>query len=211
MSIGALVRRAFGRHERRIVELYRRIFVDLDAFINAIRSNVANPAELLEIGCGDGLVTECLVGAFPAAAVTGVDICAKPGRLYRGDCSRARFLRSSPQELAVIERSRYQLVIVSDVLHHVPTPDWPLFLSSAGQLLADGGTLIIKDWIRESTPAFLLGYLSDRLITGDRARFLSESEMRSLVQRTFGSRAIRTEFRVAPWHCNLALVVSKLN
>jgi 2-polyprenyl-3-methyl-5-hydroxy-6-metoxy-1,4-benzoquinol methylase len=186
------------------------MFVDLDAFITSIRSTVDAPATLLEIGCGDGLVTERLAVAFPTTALTAIDICAQPGRLYRGESSRARFLRSSPQDLSANESARYQLVIISDVLHHVPPPDRPLFLSSAARLMVDGGTLILKDWVRESTPAYMLGYLSDRLITGERVSFLSESELRSLAQCTFGSGAIRTEFRVKPWHCNLVLVISTL-
>lgn len=210
MGIGALVRRAFGPHERRISELYRSMFVDLDALIASIRANVDAPAELLEIGCGDGLVTERLAVGFPNTALTGIDICAEPGRLYRGDRSRARFLRSSPQDLSVTDGERYQLVIISDVLHHVPRPDRALFLSSAARLMATGGTLMLKDWARELTPAYMLGYLSDRLITGERVSFLSESQLRSLVQHNFGSGAIRTEFRVKPWHCNLVLVISRL-
>jgi 2-polyprenyl-6-hydroxyphenyl methylase/3-demethylubiquinone-9 3-methyltransferase len=75
--------------------------------------------------------------------------------------------------------------------------------------MVDGGTLMLKDWVRESTPGYMLGYLSDRLITGERVRFPTESELRSLVQRSFGGRAIRAQFRVRPWHCNLVLVISR--
>lgn len=153
-------------------------------------------------------MSERIALAFPASLLTGIDICNEPGRLYRGERSRVRFLRKSTDELNETERARYQLVIICDVLHHVPHPDWPRFLASAAGLMADGGTLILKDWIREPTLAYMFGYLSDRFITADRIRYPHLSELRSLAQNTFGDQAIRAEFHVKPWHCNLALVIS---
>lgn len=203
------MRRAFGRHERLVSEAYRRLFVDLDAFVASIRGRVGAPNEILEIGCGDGLLSERLALAFPGSAVTGIDICAQPGRLCQGDGGRVRFLQVTAEDLAARERTGYQLVIVGDVLHHVPYCDWSRFLSSVSALIAAGGTLVLKDWVRERTLAYWMGYLSDRFITGDRIRYPYEGELRSFAQGTFGSDSIRSEFRVKPWRCNLALVISR--
>jgi 2-polyprenyl-3-methyl-5-hydroxy-6-metoxy-1,4-benzoquinol methylase len=208
LGIGPLVRRAFGRHERRISEAYRRIFVDLDAFVASIHAHVPTPLHVLEIGCGEGAVTERLALAFPGSVLTGIDVCAHPGRLYRGDRSRVRFLRGSATDLGALEHARYQLVIISDVLHHVPFQGWRRFLSSVLPLMAEDGTLVLKDWVRNRTPAYLLGYLSDRFITGDRVRYPGETELRLLVQDCFGRDAIHSEFHIRPWRCNLALVIS---
>lgn len=208
LGIGPLVRRAFGRHERSIAAAYRRVFVDLDAFVASVQACVAAPSHVLEIGCGEGAVAERLALAFPNSVLTGIDVCAHPGRLYRGERSRVRFLRTSAAELSVSECARYQLVIISDVLHHVPYQNWGRFLSSAFTLLAENGTLILKEWVRKPTPAYLLGYLSDRFITGDRIRYASETELRLLAESSFGRDAIRSEFRIRPWRCNLALVIS---
>jgi SAM-dependent methyltransferase len=208
LGFGPLVRRAFGRHERLIAAAYRRVFVDLDAFVASVHAHVPAPLDLLEIGCGEGAVTERLALAFPDAELTGIDVCAQPGRLYRGNRSRVRFLRTSAADLGATERTRYQLVIISDVLHHVPYPEWGNFLSAARALLIENGTLVLKEWVRKPTPAYLLGYLSDRLVTGDRIRYLGEAELRSLAESSFGRNAIRSEFRIRPWRCNLALVIS---
>ena len=208
MRIGPSVRRLFGRHERLISELYRGIFVDLGNLVALIRQHSASPATILEIGCGDGMVTERIVHTFPDAAVTGIDICAQPGRLYRGDRSHVRFLRLTAQDLATAEHTRYQLVIIADVLHHVSHPGWSDFVSTAHRLTADDGTLVIKDWVRQRTVAYLLGYLSDRYVTGDRIRYPHESELRALARETCGTDSIQAEFRVRPWDCNLALVIA---
>lgn len=208
MGIGPLLRQAFGRQERRISEAYRRIFVDLDALVDSIHAHVPVPLHVLEIGCGEGAVTERLARAFPGALLTGIDVCAHPGRLCRSDRSRVRFLRISVADLCATERAGYQLVIITDVLHHVPYPEWGHFLSSALALLAENGTLILKEWVRKRTPAYALGYLSDRFVTGDRIRYAGETELRLLAESSFGRGAIRSEFRVRPWRCNLALVIS---
>ena len=207
MPIGPVVRRLFGWHERFISELYRGIFVDLGDLVASIREYAQSPTTILEIGCGDGMVTERIVHTFPDAAVTGIDICTQPGRLYLGDRSRVRFLRLSAQDLAT-EHTRYQLVIIADVLHHVPYPEWADFLSTARCLVAAGGTLVIKDWVRQRTPAYLLGYLSDRFVTGDRIRYPHEHELRALARETFGADSIQGEFRAKPWNCNLGLVIA---
>jgi SAM-dependent methyltransferase len=188
--------------------MYRHLFVHLDAFVGSVRAHVEAAAEILEIGCGDGLVTERLARAFPGSALTGIDICSQPGRLYRGDRAHVRFLRTSSEALSTAEGARFQLVIIADVLHHVPHRNWARFLSSVAPLMADGATLVLKDWVREWTPAYMIGYLSDRFVTGERIRHPDEEELRSLAQSAFGTDAIRSEFRVRPWHCNLALVIS---
>ena len=208
MGVGRIVRRAFGRHERLVSEMYRSLFIHLDAFVGSVRAQVPAATEILEIGCGDGLVTERLALAFPSAALTGIDICAEPGRLYRGNPARVRFLRTSAEALSTAENGRFQLVVIADVLHHVPYGNRAGFLSSVTPLMADGARLVLKDWVREWTPAYALGYFSDRFITGDRIRYPNEEELRFLAQSAFGKDAIRSEFRVRPWHCNLALVIS---
>jgi Methyltransferase domain len=208
LGIGPRVRRAFGRYERQIAAAYRGMFMDLDAFVASVQAHVAAPAQLLEIGGGEGAVTERLAVAFPGSALTGIDVCDQPGRLYRGDTSRVRFLRTSAADLGAIERARYQLVIISDVLHHVPYPEWGQFLSSALALLAGNGTLILKEWVRKRTPAYLLGYLSDRLLTGDRIRYPGEAELRAPAESPFGWDTVRPQLSIKPWNCNLALVIS---
>lgn len=208
MGVGRIVRKAFGRHERLVSEIYRSLFVHLDSFVGSVRAQVPMATEILEIGCGDGLVTERLALAFPGAALTGIDICAEPGRLYRGDRARVRFLRTRAEALSAVEGARFQLIIIADVLHHVPAGNRADFLSNVTPLMSAGATLVLKEWVREWSPAYALGYLSDRFITGDRIQHPDEKELRALARAAFGEGAIRREFRVRPWHCNLALVIS---
>lgn len=69
MAIGATVRRAFGKHERKVSELWRAIFVDLDAWIAAVHDWAPGAKRILELGCGEGYSTERLAAAFPEARI----------------------------------------------------------------------------------------------------------------------------------------------
>jgi 2-polyprenyl-3-methyl-5-hydroxy-6-metoxy-1,4-benzoquinol methylase len=208
MAIGRRVRRMFGKHERAVSDLWRSMWVNLDAFTREVTTQVQSPDRVLEIGCGDGAVTERLTVLYPHARLTGIDICEKPGRLFRGDLERVRFLRTSAGELSKREPHSYALVVIADVLHHVPESEQVPLLRSAVDLVTPGGTVVFKEWLREKSAICLANYLVERIITGDRVRYLSEHELRLLATEVFGPGSIRTQFRIAPWSCNLALVIA---
>ena len=74
MRFGSRVRRMFGRYERPLAELWRSGFIDLDAFVEQVRTWVPDARTMLEIGCGEGAGTERLARAFPGASITAIDI-----------------------------------------------------------------------------------------------------------------------------------------
>ncbi|HVW70381.1 MAG TPA: class I SAM-dependent methyltransferase [Steroidobacteraceae bacterium] len=208
MGIGRRVRRMFGKHERTVSDAWRSAFVDLEEFTSEVKARVKSADSILEIGCGDGAVMERLAAAFPHARLTGIDICASPGRLFRGDSHRVRFLQASAAELLAREPSSYGLVMIADVIHHVPPRDRIPLLQSALGLAARGGTIVFKEWLREPSVICLANFLIERIITGDRVHYLRESELHSLASEVFGPHSIRAQFRIAPWSCNLALVIA---
>jgi 2-polyprenyl-6-hydroxyphenyl methylase/3-demethylubiquinone-9 3-methyltransferase len=210
MGIGPCVRRLLGRFERPAAELYRSVFVDLDSFVASIRNEVDTPPRILEIGCGEGCVIERLAHTFRDASITGIDISAQPGRLCTVKEPRIRFLETTAAQMAAAEPASYPLVIIGDVLHHVPRTEREGLLQHAAMLLAPGGVLIFKEWVRQRTLAYLMGYCADRFITGDQVHYMREEELKNLATGVFGATSIRSQFRVPPWNCNLALVIVPL-
>ncbi len=144
---------------------------------------------------------------YPEASITGIDITPKVGRLFRGDQQRVSFARQTTQVMVAANPASFDLIVICDVMHHVPWNLHEQFLGDAAKGLKPGGRLVLKDWERQTNLAHLLCYLSDRYITGDRIQFRSANELRTLLQSIFGSGGIEKELRIPPWRNNVAYFV----
>lgn len=208
-SIGATIRRALGPYERPVAEAYRRMFINLDDLAAAIRQRVT-PTRILEIGCGEGALAERLVHDWPDAHYTGIDIIGHLGRMYEGPVHNVVFRQVTAQDLAQETPGAFDLVVINDVLHHVPTPLRPEIMTAARDLLCPGGCLLMKDWARRPTPIHAACYAADRYIGGDTTvRYMSLDEQRALIHDAFGVNAQIAECTIAPWRHNHAFFVTR--
>lgn len=207
MPIGPVIRRAFGPFEHRVAAAYRALYVDLDEFVGAVHTWVPDAREILEVGCGEGAVTERLVAAYPHARITAIDITPRVGRLFRGATDRVRFRQCTVQEIAAQEPGRFDLAMIADVMHHVPVALRHGLLDAARECLAPGGSLIFKEWERRRTPIHWICHAADRWVTGDRVSYMSREEGRALLAQSFDKAALIDERRVAPWRNNIMTLV----
>ena len=210
IRIGPLIRRSFGRYERQVAELYRRLFVDLDDLARCMARWVTKPHRTLEIGCGEGATTERLVRIYAETMITAIDITHNVGRLFKGDNTRVTFICETAEDLAEKEPASFDLIILCDVIHHVPPSARQALLSAAQRLLAPDGALLYKDWSPSATPIHWICNMADRYITGDDVRYATIEATRALLSDTFGPGAIRAEFRIRPWANNFMLLVRPL-
>ena len=139
----------------------------MDAFIELMYQWKSAASKILEVGCGEGAVTERLRTTYPNAKITAIDITPRIGRLYRGSPRDVEFIQSDIKEIAKKEPGHYDLVVLSDVLHHVPVEFRQELLNAIRAVLAAKGTFIFKDWQRNHAPIHWLCYASDRWLTGD--------------------------------------------
>ena len=207
MAIGPFIRKKFGRYERQISDAYRSIYLDVRHFIGQAQRWYPNPATILEVGCGEGVVSEHLYRAFPGAAITAIDITSRIGRLYRGPSYGVRFIRCEVERIAAAKPGSFDLVVLCDVLHHVPRASRRALLDAIRATLAPEGVFIFKDWQRSYSPIHWLCYASDRWLTGDRISFLTRDEMRESLATSFGIAALVDEVRIGPRWNNLATLV----
>jgi 2-polyprenyl-6-hydroxyphenyl methylase/3-demethylubiquinone-9 3-methyltransferase len=208
VSIGGAIRRLFGPYERQISERYRSIYVDVDAYVASLRAWVPDPRRILEVGCGEGAVSERLVALYPNAEINAIDITPNVGRLYAGPLGRVRFAETTIEAFAAQEQGKFDLIVLADVMHHVPPGSLrQSILGTVKFLLAGDGHLAFKEWERTPTPIHWLGHFSDRWITGDRISYMNGEEIRTQLREVFGSGSIRAEARVPPWRNNISLLV----
>ena len=207
MGIGSAVRRMFGRHERFVSELWRSGFVNLDDFVRQLRIWAPNPGNIVEVGCGEGAGTERLAAVYPHASILAIDIAPNLGRLYTGRHKDVTFRQLPVTELAATHAGKFDLVVMCDVLHHIPEEMRPEIIAAARRLLAPRGSFVFKDWGQTVTPIHWIAYAADRWLTGDRVRFLKRQEAETLLSGSGDGFALRDRATIKPWRNNFALLL----
>lgn len=194
------MRRLLGRWETPVADAYRAVFIDLDHLTGTL-AGLGTPTRILEIGCGDGSVADRLCTRWPSVGYLSIDIAAEPGRRFSGDRSRATFRSTTSGE---VHDEQFDLVLVVDVLHHIPTDAGRVaVLADAQRLTAGGGTIAVKEWVRGG-PFHAAAFASDRYISGDRGvRFTDPDELGVLLDEGLSECDPVMEYRVAPRKNNL--------
>ena len=181
--------------------------MDLSETAREIRRFV-QAERVLEVGCGEGALVEELVRFYPQASIVGIDITPKVGRLFRGEKTRVKFLQTTAKDLLIGGKERFDLIVLCDVIHHVPPACRNDLLATLRSLLNPLGMLAIKDWEPRSNLIHALCYFSDRIITGDRIEYLKAAALRKMLVTLFGPNSITHEAVIRPWPNNFLLVVS---
>ena len=205
MSLGARVRAAFGAYEPLVSNLWRAAFVDVAHWTGVVAGWSPKPHRILEVGCGEGYSTARLAEAFPGIPLDAIDIADNIGRLYNGPVDAATFRIAYVEEIAAQSPAAYDLVVLSDVLHHVPWELRKSLLEAIHAVLEPGGTLAVKDWHRApAKPIHWAVYVSDRYLTGDRVQYLKREEARMMLCNVFGEKSVVAETSIRPWTNNYA-------
>ena len=99
--------------------------------------------DLLEIGCGIGVVSAAL--AWEGHRVTATDIDAEQIRTARAmhpEGERLRFLAADAASLDFDDAS-FDVVVTQNALHHIPR--WPDVVTEIGRVLRVGGYVFLLD------------------------------------------------------------------
>jgi 2-polyprenyl-3-methyl-5-hydroxy-6-metoxy-1,4-benzoquinol methylase len=207
VGIGPSVRHVLGRWEIPAARLYRSRFINVDDVGRTIAS-ITGAGRILEIGCGDGSIAEVLCREFPGASYLGIDVAPAPGRLFRGDRSRAEFRSIGSADLLAEAPKPFDLVVIVDVVHHVPEGHRQALLQDAAAMVAPGGMVVVKEWERGSGLAHLAAYTADRYVSGDKTvRFPSPAELRQLIATGLPGFGVVCEARIPPRRNNLLLAL----
>jgi 2-polyprenyl-3-methyl-5-hydroxy-6-metoxy-1,4-benzoquinol methylase len=147
------------------------------------------PANLLDLGCSGGLLSERIRAL--GHTVTGVDVLEIEGVRNRVDhFIQADLDRDLPAE--VIARGPYDVVVCGDILEHVRQPE--KVLESIRELLAPGGVLI------SSVPNFGHWYARTRTVLGlfdyDQRGVLDSGHVRFFTRRSLLRRLRNAGFSV---------------
>jgi hypothetical protein len=172
MAPGPMIRGLLGaRLSRRAGRWYRSIFVDLTKVATALATAIPRNAHLLDIGGGDGQPLNYLLALRPDLTITTIDTAPGVGQWVeaRFNTQVTCLPRTSLAEYVSGNRADPDAILIADVLHHIPEVSRASFLRSIRALLERVPRLriIVKD-VEPGSWRALLGFWSDRYITGDR-------------------------------------------
>jgi 2-polyprenyl-3-methyl-5-hydroxy-6-metoxy-1,4-benzoquinol methylase len=108
----------------------------------------ASGTNLLDVGCGHGVLAALLLHADAKRRVVGIDPDVRKiawANESIGKNPRAEFRACTIETLAAERPAAFDCVLVADVLCLIDRATWPSFLSAARQLLRAGGRLVLKD------------------------------------------------------------------
>ena len=131
---------------RRLVELFSDRITSL---------NLTAPVKVLDVGCGDMALARGLMERHVKMELTCVDIYPPPANISELDGIWSHYRQFDGRTLPFHDNS-YDLVLFSDVLHHVPAERLLPLLVSAGRV---GKYVLVKDhfeygfWSRQALRA----------------------------------------------------------
>jgi hypothetical protein len=191
MTAGSVARRVLGPRLTRVVgRWYRSIFVDLSKEAAALAAVMPRDAHVLDVGGGDGAPLNYLLALRPDLRITTLDPAPVVGQWIEA-CFDDRVMRLPNTSLAdyiAMGRASPDAILIADVMHHIPEVARAGFLGSIGLLLERAPTLriVVKD-VEPGSWRALLGYWSDRYITGDlNVSLISRDRLTQLFEQVLG-------------------------
>jgi hypothetical protein len=191
MALGPAIRRVLGaRLARWAGRWYRAIFVDLAKEAAALATVIPHNAHLLDIGGGDGEPLNHLLGLRPDLRITTLDPGPIVGQWIEKcfDGQVTRLARTNLEEYLAVGLPDPDVILIADVLHHIPKAARAGFLGSVGVLLerVPQIRIIVKD-VEPGSWRAQLGYWSDRYITCDPdVSPISREHLARLFEEAFG-------------------------
>lgn len=113
-----------------------------------------NGANVLDIGCGGGILTEAMAAA--GAVVTGIDMADKPlgvARLHRVESgAEVDYRQTTAESMAAEHPGQFDVVTCLEMLEHVPSPSQ--VIAATAQLVRPGGHVFFST-INRNPKSFL--------------------------------------------------------
>lgn len=137
---------------------------------------------VLDVGCGTGMLSERLLGAFPSCRLTGVDLSPAMVERARARLAGRAEVREADAERLPFHDGVFDLVVCNDSFHHYPDPDRAAF--QMWRVLRKGGALVLGDVWQPAPARAVMNAWMPFSHEGD-VRIYSEAELRAILGTWF--------------------------
>ena len=105
---------------------------------------LTDPVKILEFGCGTGRNCFFLEKYFNTSKIFGCDISEESIIIARQNTETVMYSKiCKPSDLIDIYKEPFDLVFISNVLHHIPFDEQQMWLKSIYEITSLGGTLVV--------------------------------------------------------------------
>lgn len=111
-------------------------------YISVINDHIKENTEILDIGCGTGLIANLMALKHPTCQITGIDFADS---IYFADWfandANIKNVKFEKCDIFQFEPKKFDTIICQGVLHHIP--DWYNCSKKIQSMLAPNGTLLL--------------------------------------------------------------------
>ena len=155
--------------------------------LNTDKTNYLDGLNILDIGCGGGLISEPL--ARLGGTITGIDASEKNikvAKLHAKEMGlNINYIQCSPENLKI--KKKYDVILNMEVIEHVS--DVELFIKNCSHLLKKGGVMFVAT-INKNLKSYLTAIIGAEYIlkwlpigTHDWNKFLTPTELEKIASK----------------------------
>lgn len=163
----------------RIIQSLRPFICPFDRIIPL----VPDGSDVLDVGCGAGLLLNLIAASGRPLSLTGFDSCQKAISAATSAAGRNFSLGRQQGRFTVVDArsawpsGTFGVVTLIDVLHHIPVNNRREVISRACAATASGGSLIVKDIAPRPRWRALMNCLHDLVMTREWVRYTNLDEV----------------------------------
>lgn len=165
-----------------------------------------SPQNILDLGCGNGIVGRYLLGVFPGATGVFVDFSdpmLEAAQKNLSQAAQARVLKadfSDPRWVdAVASFQPFDILVAGFAIHHQPDERKRVLYSEIFHLLSQGGVFLNLEHVSSPTPA--IGHVFDDFFVDHLYEYhsaLDKNKSRESIAETYYNRPDKRENILAP-------------
>jgi len=137
-----------------------------------IADHIPDQGTVVDIGCGRGLMANYLALERSSLQVTGIDKQTKRIEAARATIKDRDNIHFYLQDALELHNQEFDVIVVSDMLHHLTYPQQNKLLEHCYRILPEGGILLMEDVTPDPKWKCLAHFLIDRTLNcGRRQNF----------------------------------------
>ena len=161
---------------------------------------------ILDLGCGEGMLTNMLSAALPAVRIHGIDL--DQDRIEKAKKVAGPMTDFMAKDILDCSFNKASAAIFNDILHHHPKEKQIELLEAANKFLDDDGLLILKEVdIADKADVAWTTFWDKKLYPKDTLNFRGKTEWEKVLRET-GFRVVSINKVRHPWPASRTVIVA---